>query len=511
MNKVILFNPRSAKNKHRVPIGILQVAASIHGKWEYVIVDGNMETDPGAKIEAYLRTGEYKYFGCTVMPGPQLKEAIPITKKIRGQFPNVVTIWGGYFATNQHKVVLDSGYVDYVINGIGDLAFPALLDALDQQKPTIPLISNLIYKQDGHIIKTPKVTLIDMDDLPLLPYDYLNTLYPLKNYLGKTYLGNKTIGYHSSFGCPFTCSFCAVVPIFEARWKGKSASLIYQDIKFLKNKYGVDSVEFFDNNFFVSEKRVVEFCHLIKDENITWWGEGRIDTIDKYSDESLKLMRACGCKMIFFGAESGNDEILKQVDKGGTQSQAQMLNFVKRMKAVGIIPEFSFVLGFPAPTAQKVMQQVNFDINFIKKIKVLNPATEIIIYVYSPVPTEGSEMYEQVKALGFKFPQHLDDWLDDNWQKFDLRRNPLTPWLSPKIVNKILDFELVINARYPTISDLKLTKWQIRLIKLLSSWRYALNIFSYPYEIKLANRFWLKYRMPNTEGAEVIYTSENAE
>jgi len=508
-NKVILFNPRSAKTKHRIPIGILQVAASIHQQWEYVIVDGNMEDDPGAKIEKYLATGEYKYFGCTVMPGPQLKEAIPITRAIRKKYPEVINIWGGYFATNQHKVVLESGYVDYVINGIGDLAFPALLDALEYNKPTLPLISNLIYVDGTRIVKTQKITLIDMDALSTLPYDYLNELYPLQNYLGKTYLGNKTVGYHSSFGCPFTCSFCAVVPIFEARWKGRSAQLVFQDIKYLKDQYQVDSVEFFDNNFFVSEKRVVEFCRLIKDENITWWGEGRIDTIDKYSDESLHLMKESGCKMIFFGAESGNDEVLKQVDKGGTQSQEQMLNFVKRMKKVGIIPEFSFVLGFPAPTPEKVMAQVNFDIDFIKQIKALNPSTEIIIYVYSPVPTEGSEMYEQVKASGFKFPKHLDDWLAEDWQNFDLRRNPLTPWLTPKIINKILDFETVINAKYPTISDLKLTKLQVTTVKLLASWRYTFNFFHYPYEIKLLNKFWLRYRMPNTEGAEVVYLNES--
>src|SRR4051812_6035908 len=114
-NKVIIFNPRSAKAKHRLPTTILQVGASIHGKWNYVFVDGNMETDPWNVIEKYLLTGEFKYFGSTVMPGPQLRQAIPFTKKIKEQFPNVITIWGGYFATNQHKVVLQSGYVDYVI------------------------------------------------------------------------------------------------------------------------------------------------------------------------------------------------------------------------------------------------------------------------------------------------------------------------------------------------------------------------------------------------------------
>ena len=81
MNKIILFNPRSANSKHRIPNSILQVGASIHGKFEYVFVDGNLEKDPYKKIEEYLETNEFKYFASTVMPGMQLKQAIPFTKK----------------------------------------------------------------------------------------------------------------------------------------------------------------------------------------------------------------------------------------------------------------------------------------------------------------------------------------------------------------------------------------------------------------------------------------------
>ena len=67
------------------------------------------------------------------MPGLQPKQAIPFTKKIREQFPDVINIWGGYFPANQYKVVLNSGFVDYVINGPGDEAFPQLLDALEKK------------------------------------------------------------------------------------------------------------------------------------------------------------------------------------------------------------------------------------------------------------------------------------------------------------------------------------------------------------------------------------------
>lgn len=499
-NKVILFNPRSARSKHRIPNSILQVGASIHGKFDYVFVDGNMEKDPWNTIEKYLQTGQFRYFGTTVMPGPQLEQAIPYAKKAREICPNLINIWGGYFPSNQYKAVAQAPYIDFIINGPGDKAFPALLDALEHEKP-YEFIPNLIYRSfDGKIIKTPKEELLDQDALPELPYDHLDRFYPVKNYLTKTFLGKKTLAYHSSVGCPFKCSFCAVVPIYEARWKGKSAQKIYDDVIHIKHKYGADSIEFHDNNFFVSEKRVAEFSRLMLHENMSWWGEARIDTVDQYSDETLSLMRKAGCKMIFFGAESGNDNVLLQMDKGGKQSSSQIISFAARMKKFDIIPEYSFVLGLPGPTEKAVMEQIDAEIAYIKTVKSTNPQTEIIIYVYSPVPTEGSELYKNITESGFSFPQTLEDWLEPQWIKFDLRKNPLTPWLTSQMITKIQNFETVLNARYPTISDTKLSDFQRNTMRFLSKIRYQFDFYALPYEIKILQKFWLRYRQPEIEG-----------
>ena len=154
-------------------------------------------------------------------------------------------------------------YIDFVINGPGDRAFPELLQALEEQKP-YEFIPNLIYQTaEGEIVQTHKENLLDQDALPPLPYDYLNEFYPIQNYLARTVLGERTLAYHSSVGCPFKCSFCAVVPIYEARWRGKNAQNIFDDVMKIKREYGADSVEFHDNNFFVSEKRVAEFSRLM--------------------------------------------------------------------------------------------------------------------------------------------------------------------------------------------------------------------------------------------------------
>ena len=267
MKKVLLFNPRAGDNVRIIPNAILAIAASIEGLTDYVIVDGNRESDPLQKILGYLSTGDFGFFASTVMPGPQLRQAIPFTKKIRANFPDIKIIWGGYFASNHHRTVVSSGVVDVVVNGPGDKAFPAALKALNDGT-SLEGIENLVLYRNGQVVKTKKASIYDQDELPKLPYEKLNSFYPLDSLLGKTFLGTKTVAYHSSIGCPFTCSFCGVVPIFEARWKGKSAQLVYDDLKFLKEKFGANAFQFHDNNFFVSEKRSVEFAKLVAPEKM---------------------------------------------------------------------------------------------------------------------------------------------------------------------------------------------------------------------------------------------------
>lgn len=497
--KVLLFNPRAGHHLHIIPNAILAIAASIHGEFDYVIIDGNREHDPFSSITEHLTTGEFGFFGLTVMPGPQLKQAIPFTKAVRANFPEIKIIWGGYFPSNHPEIVIKSGFADLVVNGPGDKSFPAALKAFCNNGD-LNKIENLVFLKDGVVTRTQKAPLYDQDLLPDLPFEKLDTFYSMDGFLGKTFLGTKTAAYHSSIGCPFTCSFCGVVPIFSARWKGKSPSKIYHDLKFLKDKFGANAFQFHDNNFFVSEKRSVEFAKLIKPEKMKWWAEGRIDTMDLFADESLQAIGESGCTMIFFGAESGNDRLLGQMDKGGRQTGAKTKSFAARIAQFGIIPEYSFVLGLPAPTEELVWKQIHEEIAFIKEIKLINPKTEIVIYIYTPVPTEGSELYMESKQRGFNFPQSLDEWSQPQWLNFDLHREFLTPWLKPEMIRYIHDFETVIHAQYPTLSDYKLSAWQRSFIKFLSSLRYRSNFFSYPYELKAIMKYWLRYRQPEIQG-----------
>ena len=119
-------------------------------------------------------------------------------------------------------------------------------------------------------------------------------------------------------------------------------------------------------------------------------------------------MRDSGCKMIFFGAETSSEDALEQMDKGGKQTPDMILELAARAKKFDIIPEFSFVLGIPS---DDVDGQIERDIRYIRRIKAINPRSEIVIYVFSPVFFDDADLLQKSRELGFEFPKRLEDWL----------------------------------------------------------------------------------------------------
>lgn len=494
---ILLFNPWATRTG-RVPNSLLHLAAALGPRHAVEIVDGNLEPDPWRVIEPLLASGRFGFFGCTVMPGPQLQQAVPITRQVRERFAGIVTVWGGYFPSNHPQAVLQSGWVDYIVESAADATLPALMQALcDGQPPE--QVPGLVFMRQERVVRTPKAALPDLDRQPPLPLHLLTRRHALQRYLPRTFLGRRTHAMHTSMGCPFKCAFCAVVPLYQGRWVARSAELVARDVLQMRDDHGVDAIEFTDNNFFVAEKRVRDFATRMRGQGVAWWGEGRIDTIDQYSDDTLALMRDAGCRMIFFGAETGDDDMLAMVDKGGRQSGAQILRFAARLLRFGIIPEYSFVLGFPRPSEAEVWAQIHRDIAFIRRLKDQSPATEVILYVYSPVPTEGSALQHRSQAAGFRFPTTLQEWVSPAWASFDLHRNPLTPWLTPEMVRHIHDFETVINARYPTGTDFSLGHWGRRLMQWAALPRYRSGWYRWPLELKVLQRL-RRYTRPEVEG-----------
>lgn len=493
---IVLLNPKSARFGFRVPNSLLYLGAFLEGKYDYDIIDENINNDIESTLIDLIKRKNIKYLGITVMPGPQLQRAVPVSKRMKSLFPDLKILWGGYFPSLHQKTVLKSDFVDVVFRGHSEISLPQYLDSMENKSGAKKLseIRGISYKENNDIKINPDIHNVDPDIIPLLPYERVD----MKKYLnaGKTYLGNKTIAYISSIGCPFTCGFCAIAEIYKGRWKGRDPELVYKDLKYVKEKYDVDAVEFHDDNMFVSEKRIYTIADKIRDLKFGWWGEARPDTMMKFSDETFKIMERSGVKMIFYGAESSSEETLKLMNKGGMQTPETVIELAERLKKFHIVPEFSFVLGSPSDNVDK---SIDDDIRYIRMLKKINPAAEIIIYIYSPVNYEDSEITLASKLKGFDYPGSLEEWTTEKWKNFDLRKETLTPWLEPHHIKKIRNFDKVLNAAYPTASDLKIKGWRKRILNSLGKWRYSSSFYTAPYEVRLALKI-MKYRQPETEG-----------
>ena len=186
---------------------------------------------------------------------------------------------------------------------------------------------------------------------------------------------------------------------------------------------------------------------------MTWWALGRVDELMRYRTTTWEAMRASGLKMVFCGAESGSTEMLERMNKGGTAVSGDDPRARGAHEGYGIVPEFSFVVGNPPEPEADLARTLMF----IRKIKRINPAAEIIMYVYTPVPQPGG-FYDSAQAQGFRFPATLDEWTERAVADVSLRRDPRTPWLKGDIRRRVRDFESVLNAYYPTVTDLRLTR-----------------------------------------------------
>jgi radical SAM superfamily enzyme YgiQ (UPF0313 family) len=409
--------------------------------------------------------------------------------------------------------VLRSDFVDYCLRGHSEVSFLQLVDYLhegvrpkSEKRINLPIarspaiqsqvsgpqsILGLAYRnENGEPVSNALAPIPRPNMLPHWNFGKVD----VPRYVRSTFLGSRTLGYHSSYGCPFFCNFCAVVNMVNGRWLPQTAESVAHIAHMYRDKWGVNAIEFYDNNFFTHEARVAEFSERVMDLGINWWGEGRVDTMQKYSDRTWRLMRDAGLKMVFMGAESGSMETLKRMDKGGQMSPDKTLAMALLMKQYDIIPEFSFVMGNPPDPEEDARQTMEF----IRQVKQVNPAAEIIMYLYTPVPLAG-DLYDNAQADGFAFPETLAEWVSPEWLNFSQRRSTTMPWIKQPLQSQLHDFERVLNAYYPTTTHTKLTKGWRAVLKMASAWRYYGRIYRYPLELRALHKL-IAYQRPETSG-----------
>lgn len=484
---ILFYNPRATRPRNRrLPLSVLAIAAVIEGKEKYAIVDGNVDPNPTESLIGIIKENPVELLAVTVMPGPQTVGAVASCREIRSRFPQLPIVWGGYFASNYTAAALNTDYVDYAIRGQGEQTFLQLLEA-QRGHSDLQDIPGLSYKTaNGRQHHNPERPLISLDDFPWYPYHSV----PVDRYLLPTFLGRRTAVHQASIGCPYRCNFCGVVTFSGSREKMESPRRTEGILRYLVTTHGVDAVQFYDNNFFLREDHTRDLADRLAPLSLRWWCEGRTDIMMKYSDSTFEALRRAGCTMIFFGAESGNNAILQEMNKDLRAEDT--LELASRIRRFGIIPEFSIIFGNPKDPEGDTRECIVF----IRQLKRLNPDAEIIFEHYTPVP-QRARMYGGVEDQ-MNFPTTADEWVTERWQRFATQKDPQTPWLRPGTKQLIDNFELVVSSRWPTVQDIRLPNWGRLTLKAMSSWRYRLGVYTAPLELKWMQQV-IELRKPKAE------------
>lgn len=487
---IVLFNPWSTPSpKKPLPMSLLAIGSMLEGEFDYCFVDGNVDADPVGRIIEIKRQTRIRAIAVTVMPGPQLRAAVIACRELKRRMPGVPIIWGGYFPSQHADACLSEATVDVCVRGQGEATIVDLLRAI-AKGGALSAIPGIAYRENGVVRHNGARPLTSLDELPEWPYHRL----PMDQYFHRHYLGDRVATHHSSFGCPFACNFCAVVGMANRKWVSQSPERVGEVLEKFRHIYNADAVQFHDMDFFISEARTLAISARLRPLDMAWWALGRVDELMRYKTSTWDAMKASGLKMAFCGAESGSTEMLAQMNKGGTATAELTIELAARMKSYDVVPEFSFVVGNPPDPDADLAQTLSF----IRRLKKVNDATEIILYVYSPVPMDGS-FYEAAQQNGFRFPDTLDGWMSEAWQTFALRRDPSTPWSHGEVRKKVRNFESVLNAYYPTVTDTRLTRGRRRLLRAASAWRYHTESYARPLELNLLQRAF-RYQRPETTG-----------
>jgi anaerobic magnesium-protoporphyrin IX monomethyl ester cyclase len=488
---VLLINPWLGKGKGgALPLSLLHLGAALEERWPWEIVDGNRERDPVRAALDRLAARPHALVGLTVMPGPQVRPAIEISAAIRRAHPAVPIVWGGYFPTLYPDAALNAPYVDQVVRGQGEATLRELLEAPDRAAPHG--VAGLSWKDGGRVVHNPDRPAIPPGALPPLPYDRLRDL---PGYLPASFLGRRTAVYQSAIGCRYKCGFCGVVSMWNGKTVLEAPERLALSLGMLRDRWGADAVKFYDHNFFDKEESAVPMLEVLARLGMPYWCYARTDTLAGFTTATWEKIRRSRMRMTYVGAEAASDAVLARMQKGSRAEHT--VEVARRCREYGIIPELSFVLGGPDDPEGEI--QTTFE--FIRKLKRVNPASEIILYFYSPTPQrlrgtartpERAAGQARLPVLanygpnGPALPTTPEEWAQPQWVRWVCHED--APWLSPRIRRRVKDFARVLACRFPTAQDHRLPRAARVALRGLASWRYATRIYDHPWELRLARR-----------------------
>jgi anaerobic magnesium-protoporphyrin IX monomethyl ester cyclase len=348
------FKPRRDRSVFRFPpLGLGYVAASLlEAGHEVRLIDCTFLDRQAALATALAAKVEVIGIYCMVT---MQEDCFWFAQQLRGHCRLLVA--GGPLPTCDPEPFLD--YFDVVVRGEGEQTMQELLQN-DVHPSELGAIAGIVYrprtagKEKGAAVYTPEREFIqELDQLPFPA----RALLPNESYINHA---KKKYGYSittvmSTRGCPFSCEFCSNV-VYGSSYRERSPGNVVEEIS-AALALGYERISFADDVFTLKKDRVVKVCQEIRrrDLHFNWECLGRVDALDY---PTALEMKAAGCMRIYFGIESGDDRILKLMNKKITTDQARRA--VEAAHQAGLQVGAFFILGYPGDTDDTALKTLHF-------------------------------------------------------------------------------------------------------------------------------------------------------
>ena len=270
--------------------------------------------------------------------------------------------------------------MDLVVRGDGEETF---LEICQGETP-IEKMAGISYRTGNQIIHNPaRAVETNLSKYPMPAYH----LAPMDKYYPAigAYKRLPAINMLMTRGCPGKCTFCNSA---KTVLRTREASQVVEEIKFLRDNYGIREIQFYDDTFTVMKKNVMEFCKLMEKAklNISWAAFVRADC---FSEKMARAMKKAGCHQILIGVESGDENVLKLLGKPIDRERTKKAINIARK--AGLTTRAAFIFGNRDETLESMQKTLDFSME-------LDP--DICQYsVCTPYP--GTQLYQWVKGNGY--------------------------------------------------------------------------------------------------------------
>ncbi len=359
---------------HYFPLGLGYIAAYLesHGfNVEMLLEDG--ANDVLYSVRDHISRKDYLFVGISSMTSA-FPQAVRIAKIVRQEKPGTPIVLGGAHVSGVGPILLNSlPDFDMLAIGEGELTALELAQTLAIDSKEYVHINGLVWRgDDGKVnINHPRDFHGAIEDFGI-PARHLIDFKRFSVHAHVTAGGGIGATILTSRGCPFGCKFCSAHLTDGKKYRFRSVPNIIQELRHLKNDYGVSYVFLEDDTVTVMSKRLYDLCDAIRSANldITFGCFSRVDVFD---EETAMKMSQAGFRLVIFGIESGVPEVLARIGKGKGATIEKAKKAISLCAQYGMKSYASFVVGFPFETRKQIMETIRFGMKLNPSVLTFNP------------------------------------------------------------------------------------------------------------------------------------------